>query len=213
MPSNRTFSSARVRRLLVDPRLVLGLVLVASSVAGVVALVSAVDDTATVYLAPGPLAPGEHITVDDLRVEQAALPPTGARYLQPGDVPSAGFVVLRPVGEGEMIPRVVAGSAAGIRMSAVVVETGGLLPDAVQAGATVDLWAARVGEGGEVEAPGVIAAGAVVVRVVESDSIMGGAGGSGVEILVAKDRVARVIEALARGDALTVIPAGTALSN
>lgn len=211
MPPTRTFSSARVRRLLIDPRLLLGLVLVVSSVAGVVALVSAVDDTAAVYLAPGPLAPGQHVAADDLRVEQAAVPTSGAQYLRPGDVPSAGFVVLRPVGEGEMIPRAVAGSASGIRLSAVVVETGGAVPDAVQAGATVDLWASRLKEGGVVDAPGVIAAGAIVARLIESDSIMGGAGGVGVELLVEKNRVARVIEALARGDVLTVIPAGTPL--
>jgi hypothetical protein len=115
------------------------------------------------------------------------------------------------VGEGEVIPRDAVGSSAGIRLSAVVVETGGLLPGAVSPGATVDVWAARAGEGGEVDAPAVIASGAIVVRLVETDSIVGGGRTAGVELLVSKDRLARVIEALARGDTLNVIPAGVPL--
>lgn len=187
------------------------MVLVVSSVAGVVALVTAADDTADVYLAPGPLAPGQHLGADDLVESRAALPSRGARYLQPGDVPAAGVVVLRAVGEGEVIPRDAVGSASGIRLSAVVVESGGLLPGSVRPGAHVDVWAARVGEGGAVDAPAVIAPGAIVVRLVESDSIVGGGSTAGVELLVPKDRLARVIEALARGDTLTVIPVGIPL--
>ena len=189
------------------------MVLVVSSVAGVVALVTAADDTAEVYLAPGPLAPGQRLAANDLVVGRAALPPRGAQYLRPGDVPSAGVVVLRPVGEGEVIPHDAVGSASGIRLSAVVVETGGLLPGGVRPGATVDVWAARAGEGGAVDAPAVIASGAIVVRLVESDSIVGSGSTAGVELLVPKDRLARVIEALARGDALTVIPAGVPLES
>jgi len=211
MTPSRTASPTRVRRLLIDPRLVIGVILVVSSVAGVVAIVTVTDDTVEVYLAPGSLAPGETIAADGLLVERAALPSRGAHYLRPGDVPSEGLVVLRPVGAGEMVPRGAVGSASGIRLSAVVVETGGLLSDAVRAGAAVELWSARVGERGDVEAPAVIASGAIVVRLVESNSIVGGAEAVGVELLVPKDRVARVIEALARGDALTVIPSGIPL--
>ena len=205
--------SKRGRGVRLDPRLIIGIVLVVGSVAGVWAIVTTVDDTVEVYITPEVLVPGERIGAAQLVVQRATLPSRGAQYLRPGDVPAGGLVVLRAVGEGEVISHAAVGSARGIRLSAVVVETGGLLPRAVRAGASVDLWSASVGEGGEVGAPAVIASEAIVVRLVASDSIVGTTDATAVELLIPDDRVARVIETLARGDALAVIPTGVPLAD
>jgi len=197
---------ARLRALLIDPRLVIGLVLVVGSVAGVVAVVTASDDTVEVFVARSTLAPGDEITADDLIVERARLPAGGPSYLSPATVPADGAVVLRVIGKGEVIPHSAVGRAGGIHLSAVVVETGAGLPESVRAGASVDLWATRADTVGAVEPPAVIASGALVVRLVESDTLVSGADTTAVELLVPKDRLARVIEALASGDALAVIP-------
>ena len=64
-PVGRTADAVRGRHV-VDPRLLIGVGLVAVSVAGVVGLVSAVDARTTVYAAAGPLSPGDRIDRGDL---------------------------------------------------------------------------------------------------------------------------------------------------
>ncbi len=48
-----------------DPRLLLGFLLVLASVAGVVSLVGAADQTTEVYAAKGPIAVGEKLTAEN----------------------------------------------------------------------------------------------------------------------------------------------------
>ena len=52
-----------------DPRLVIGVALVAGSALGVWALVDALDDSTEVLVAPDTLTPGTRIGATDLRVE------------------------------------------------------------------------------------------------------------------------------------------------
>jgi hypothetical protein len=52
----------------------------------------------------------------------------------------------------------------------------------------------------------VIVPGAIVVRLVESDSIVAADQSTGIEVLVPKSKIARVLEALANDDAISVVP-------
>lgn len=201
----------RLRAALLDPRLILGVILVVGSVAGVVAIVTAADDTVEVYAARGSVAPGDLVKADDLVVRSVGPAAAAERYLAPGDIPSGGVLASRAIGDGELIPATAVGDAAGLRQSAIVFDTPTRLPASVVPGSTVDLWASRVDDGGAVSAPVVIVSGASVVRLVETESIVGGGTVSGVELLVPKERIARVVEALARGDVLAVIPTGVPL--
>src|SRR5690242_1841420 len=134
----------RPRRAL-DPRLVLGILLVVGSVAGVVALVSATSTTSPVLAAARPLAPGEVISADDVEVVDVRLGASSDGYL--AELP-AGVVATRVVGEGELIPVDAVGSGDGVRLAAVVLAVDGDLAEAVAPGALVDVWAARGQEGG-----------------------------------------------------------------
>lgn len=195
------------RPVVFDPRLVIGLALVAASVTGVVALVGAADETTEVLSAGGALSPGDRVTVDDLAIVDVRLAAATGHYLRPGDIPEGGVVVVRPVGEGELVPADAVGSADGLRLASLVLEVEGELAASVHPGSVVDVWAARAEEGGRFGAPAVIASGATVVRLVESDSIVSGGATTAVEVLVPKTRIARVLEAAANSDAVSIVPA------
>jgi hypothetical protein len=200
MTSNR-------RRFSLDPRLLIGLGLVVASVAGVVALVSAADETTEVLAAREPLAPGQKAGADELVVVDVRLGAAAGHYLVPSDVPEEGIIVSRPVGQGEIVPLDAVGSVEGARAVSLVLDVGGTLAASVQPGAVVDVWAARELEGGGFGPPSVIASGATVVRLVASDSIVSGGETTAVEVLVPKSRVARVLEAAANSDAVSIVPA------
>lgn len=195
------------RQFAFDPRLAIGLLLVAASVAGVVAIVSAADTSVQVYAARGPLAPGDRITPDDLDSRSVRLDVAGGLYLEPGDVPTVGFVVTRSVAEGELVPAAAVGSVDGLRLTSVVLATSSRLAASVQPGSIVDIWAAEEVDSGDFGPPAVIVPGATVVRLIESESIVTTDEATSIEVLVPKSKIARALKALANGDAISVVPA------
>jgi hypothetical protein len=194
------------RSFSIDPRLLIGLLLVGGSIAGVVALVSAADKTVVVLAARDALAPGDRVQVADLEAVDVRLAAVG-EYLAPGDIPPEGVVVARAVGEGELVPASAIGSVDGLRLTSLVLSVGGQLAASIDAGSTVDVWAAHEGESGEFGPPSVVVPGATVVRLVLSESVIAGGETTAIEVLVPKARVARVLQAVANGDALSVVPA------
>ncbi|MEP6482143.1 MAG: SAF domain-containing protein [Rhodoglobus sp.] len=191
-----------------DPRLAIGLLLVVASVVAVVGVVSSADRTVQVYAARDPLAPGDKIRADDLQERSVRLENAGQLYLLPGDIPAAGLVVTRTVSPGELVPASAIGSVDGLRLTSIVLTMSSALAASVQPGSVVDVWAAREVENGQFGPPTVIVAGASVVRLLESDSIVAAHETTGIEVLVPKAKIARVLEALANDDAISVVPAG-----
>lgn len=201
------------RRFALDVRLVIGLLLVAASVAAVTLLVGAADTRVTVYAAGEALAPGDRIDADDLVERSVALDGAEELYLRVGSVPVEGFVVAQPVAAGQLVPVSAAGSVDGQRATSLVLQLAGPVSTVVETGSLVDVWGVTLLEGGETGTPVVLASQATVVRVLEDETLIAGAGGaaSTVEVLVPRTRVARLLQAIARGDALAVVPSGLPL--
>ena len=194
------------RRLTLDPRLLIGLALVAVSVAGVVGLVSAADRTVAVLSARETLSPGDRVAAGDLVTVDVRLEATAQHYLLAGDVPREGLVVTRTIGAGELVPVDAVGSTDGLRLASLVLDVGGALPASLRAGAVVDVWAATKLEGGRFGPPSVIVPGATVARLVESQSMVAGVSTTAVEVLVPQSRIARVLDAVANADAVSMVP-------
>ena len=220
-------AAPRRHRASIDPRLVLGVLLVLGSVAGVVGIVSAADRRITIYAAAAALIPGERIDAGDLVRRTVALDGADRLYLTAGDIPSDGLVVTRPVAKGELLPVSAVGNTAGVRSTSLVLKLATRVSGAVAPGAVVDLWAAasarsassaapatQVADGSSAtSAPAVLVAGATVVRVLDDDgSFSAGAQGSSIEVLVPRTKVARLLEAIADEDALAALPAGLPIS-
>ena len=203
MPGNSRTSRARAA---FDPRLLIGLALVAGSIAGVVGVVSAADETVQVVAARDALSPGDRVDLDDLETRSVRLDSATALYLAPADVPSTGLVVTRAVAGGELLPASATGSVAGLRVTSVVLDVEGALAASVVPTSLVDVWAASETGNGQYGPPVVIVSGATVVRLVESDSVVSG-GTTAIEVLVPKTKVARVLAAVANAEALSIVPA------
>ena len=189
-----------------DPRLVIGVALVVGSALGVWALVDALDDTTEVLVASGTLTPGTRIGAADLRVESVRLGALADGYVLPADVPDEGLVVVRTVRAGELLPAASVADRDTAGLATVVVPSRGPLAGGIAPGAVVDVWTAGELERGAVEPPAVLVSGAQVAVVVEPEGMMASAGPS-VELLIPRDRTAAVLEALASGDVIDLVPA------
>lgn len=194
-----------------DPRLGVGVLLVAGSVVLGSWAVGQADRTVEVLRTTGALTPGDLLTEADLRPQ--ALRPDGLQdtYLAPETELPADAVVTRVVGAGELVPATAVGSAADLELRSVVVPLTGPTPAGVAKGATVDLWlTAAGGVGGlreeEPAEPRLLVAGLVVADLVESDSIFAGAGGSAAHVLVPQAELPGVLAALSGGEAVVLVP-------
>ncbi|QDZ16475.1 hypothetical protein [Humibacter ginsenosidimutans] len=197
---------AKARRLWIDPRFVIGIVLIAASVTGVCLLLAAQNRTVEVYVARDTLVLGDHVTADDLAVAKVRVPASD-RYLAVGRMPGSA-VVLRTVSKGELVPVSAVGDTAREGLTSVVVTASGPLAASITTGSVVDVWAARSASDKDYEPPVVLAADATVVSVVKDDSLVTDRGSVSVEVRVRSSRVASVLQAIADGRALSVVPAG-----
>ncbi|MFC0681366.1 hypothetical protein ACFFGH_26350 [Lysobacter korlensis] len=200
------------RRFAIDPRLVVGAILVAGSVAGVSWIVGSADRTVAVYAARSALYPGDRVTAGDLAVTRVRLGAEAERYLSVADLPADGAVISRAVGEGELLPSAAVGAAEGASSAAVVVQLSGPLSGAARPGTAVDLWAAERLESSRFGPPAVLVPGATIVRVVEEDGLMAGSGVA-LEVLVPRTSVARLLEAVSNEDAVAAVPVSVPLGN
>ncbi|GAA1689700.1 hypothetical protein GCM10009792_07230 [Microcella alkalica] len=209
--SQRDRDDRPARRRAPDPRLLIGLALVVASIAGVVGIVAANDDGSEVYVAPRLLTAGELITSDDLEVRRVSLGADVSTYIAIGTLPEAGVVVARTIGEGELVPLGAVGDERGPSTTTIVVALTTPLGATVRPGDQLDLWGSPLEEAGRFGAPVVISSAAQLVREVAEEGLVAGAQAARVELLVPRRDVARILHALANGDALAAVPVSLAV--
>lgn len=194
------------KRVWFDPRLLIGLVLIVASVVGMLAIVSSADSAVQVLAARDDLVPGDRIDASDLVVTNVRLQGVDELYLLEADVPADGLVVTKAVSEGELVPASAVGARAGVGLASIVVTINGQLPASITPGATADLWASRHQDSSSFGPPSVIVSGATIVRVIESEALVTSGDVTTLEILVPRLRIARVLEAVANSDAMSLVP-------
>jgi hypothetical protein len=209
-PQENGGASRRRRSFWFDPRFAVGLILVVVSVLGVVGLVGAANASVDVLAARTTLTPGERVHVADLIPTSVRADQTDELYLRAADVPAAGIIVTRAVAAGELVPQSAVGSEAGKKLTSVVVSVNTALAASVVPGARVDLWSAQQVAGGVTggdshAAPTVLVPSATILRLVDQKSVVA-TQGSAVELLVPKSATASVLDAIANGAALSVVP-------
>lgn len=195
-----------------DPRLGIGVLLVAAAIVLGSWTVSRAAQTIDVFVTGAALTPGDTVTAADLRVQ--AIRPDGLEetYLVVEDGLPDGAVVTRVIGAGELVPASALGSAQDVTVRPVVVELGASGAVGIDKGSVVDLWhtpPAPSATGGEPVAPpepARLASALVVGELVESDSIFTGAGGAAAQVLVPQDELPAVLSAIGGEGTIVVVP-------
>ncbi|MFD6092560.1 hypothetical protein ACFWGN_10605 [Oerskovia sp. NPDC060338] len=210
-----TPTAARIRRpTWRDPRLVLGIVLVAGSVALGSWAVSTAGRTVAVYAAAGPLTPGQTLDLGALRTVDVRLGAGEDAYFVVGEAVPEDLVALRVVGEGELVPRSAVGDPADLAVRPVAISVAGGLSDRVTDGALVDVWfvpdtSSARGAGDESSAPEPpheLVGQVVVAQVAEASSTLVTGGTTTLHVLVPTDSLPEVLGALAAEGEIAVVP-------
>lgn len=200
-----------------DPRLLLGIVLVAGSVGLGSALVSAAGRTVPVYAAAETLVPGDAVDDGALHVREVRLGDAGDAYL-PADAPlPEGLVATRTVGAGELVPAAAVAPGADLGLRPVAIEPNGALPGVLGAGASVDLWfvpdasdglavaAAGAARAGSAAEPQLLVDGVTVAEVSEPRAGLAVGGAVTVHVLVPEADLPTVLAALAAEGSVEVV--------
>lgn len=138
-----------------DGRLVLGVLLVLVSVVVGARVLSAADRSTLVFAVTRDLAAGSVLEAGDLERVRVRLFDNAASYVGAGE-PPLGYVVVRAVGSGELLPREalrLPDTEVDFREVTVAVELG-QLPPGLRSGAQVDIWLTRTATDEGEPAPG-----------------------------------------------------------
>lgn len=128
-----------------NPKLVLGVVLVAGSIAFGARLLAAADDTVGVWAVTRDLPAGAALDGSHLERRQIRFPDeqTADGYLSARTGVPSGATLNRPVSAGELLPRAVLAKESGSDLVEVPVSVvSDDLPATVRQGSVVDVWVA-----------------------------------------------------------------------
>ena len=188
-----------------DPRLGVGMVLVAASVALGTHVVSDASRTEQVWAAREVLTPGEALAGAVVLVE--VNPEVAPLYLPAGADLEA--TVDRVVGAGELVPADAVVALDAVDLRSVVVPAGSRLPGAVGAGTRGDVWfnpRATPGSAVPASPAHVVAEDVLVEDVTVEDSMFAGAEFGSVQLLLTADLLPAVLAAMGSDGSLVVVP-------
>ncbi|QAY68861.1 hypothetical protein [Xylanimonas protaetiae] len=192
-----------------DPRLVVGVVLVALSVALGSWAVSAASRTTPVWAAVGALTPGDVLTADTVRAVDVRLG-TGADRYVPADEPlPEGLVVTRVIGDRELVARSALGDAESLDLRSVAVEVDGALSERVRKGAVVDVWFVPepgVGADARTPQPRQVVASVLVEQVADAGTGLVVGSTTTLHVLVPSDQLPVLLAALGDDGTIDVVP-------
>ncbi|CAM5781216.1 hypothetical protein [Cellulomonas persica] len=197
-----------------DPRLLAGIALVAAAVALGAWAVRSAQATVPVYATRDVLVPGTAVEADALVVVEVRLPELASGgYLSALEPLPEDAVVLRTVGEGELVPVGALGTADDVALRPVAVPVRAAPSDEVVRGAVVDVWftpARPTGAAADVPAdelePRALATAVTVAEVRRPDGAFAASGSSVVHVLVPADDLEPLLAALSADGSLDVLP-------
>jgi Flp pilus assembly protein CpaB len=158
-----------------DPRLAAGILLVFGSVLVGARVLAGADDTVAVLAAARPLAAGQALTADDLQTVRLRFQDEAEadRYLAGSTAAVEGTVLVRAVGEGELVPRAALGGTTEGLVELPLSIDPGRVPASVRVGSVVDVW---VGDSPESREPG---SGPSAEKVLTSVPVLAATRGAG----------------------------------
>jgi hypothetical protein len=192
-----------------DPRLLVGLLLVLASIAGVVALVDAADSTVPAYAAKEDIAVGQPIEPGRLERVDVRLGDAEGRYLLAGGLPE-GKVALQRVAKGDLVPVSSLGDPGAVDRKPVSIAVGDSLPAEAVPGTRVDVWVALPDGRNGFSEPALLVPGAEISHREAASSALGGSRETRVLVLVPDPTLPKLLGALANEATVSLVwnPAG-----
>lgn len=191
-----------------DPRLLIGLLLVALSVTGVVALVQTIDERQGYWAASKDIVPGAQVTAEDFHIVQASISESAEHYWKADKQLPPEFLVSSTILQGELLTqRQVAESDPDGRQQ-VGVRVSEDMPASVTIGSRVDVWVAAAREDGRgYEEPTKMISNAEVTGTDNNTSAFAAANTTTVYVMLAQDAVPPVLDAQANDAKIALVPA------
>jgi hypothetical protein len=188
-----------------DPRLLIGILLVLASVAGVVALVGNAGKTVPMYVARDGLVVGQRVTPDSFAIVQVQLGEVDGRYLDPQETLADNSVAVRMVPKGELVSRSSIGQTDALDRKPVSVTLDEPLPKEVVVGSHVDVWVALPDERNGFQAPGLMLPGAEVAALNVAASSLGSGRSTQLMVLVTDVQMPKFLGAVANKAKVSVV--------
>jgi hypothetical protein len=189
-----------------DPKLGIGVLIVAAAVALGSWVVSAAEASTPVYVAAEALTPGETVGADQVAVARVRLQTAEAgRYLSAAEPLPAGSVVVRAVGDGELLPRAAVARSADLDVRPVAIEVTEPPSAGVAEGALVDVWVTPEVQDGQAPVPRLLAERLTVAEVARPSGAFAVGAETTVHVLVPTKSLADVLGALATRQAVDVV--------
>lgn len=188
-----------------DPRLLIGILLVLASVAGVVALVGNADSTVPMYAAKDALVVGQKITAESFTVVQVQLGDVDGKYLDPSDELDVNAVAVRMVPKGELVSRTSIGRIDALDRKPAPITTTEPLPKEVVVGAYVDVWVALPDDRNGFVEPVLMLPGAEVASLSAASGTLGASKNMALMVLVTDAQMPKFLGAVANKAKVSVV--------
>lgn len=188
-----------------DPRLLIGILLVLASVAGVVALVGNAGKTVPVYAAKDALVVGQKITPESFNIVHVQLGDVGGKYLNPEVVLGENSVAVRMVPKGELVARSSIGQTDALDRKPAPVTVSEPLPKEVVVGSYVDVWVALPDERNGFQAPVLMLPGAEVAALNVASGSLGSGKYMQIMVLVSDAQMPKFLSAVANKAKVSVV--------
>lgn len=193
-----------------DPRLLIGVLLVLGSVAGVIALLGSADRTTQVYSAREDIAVGQVVTEADLSIVKVRLDEVEPSYVTVEHGFAEGKVALQRVAKNQLVPQASLGSADAVDRKPVAIAMEEELPAQAVPGTRVDVWVAMPGSNQAFEEPRLLLPSAEIAGMTSGSSALGAAKTTVVMVLVTDEQMPKLLGAQANKAKVSVVwnPAG-----
>lgn len=188
-----------------DPRLLLGILLVMGSVAGVVALVDSADRTTQVYAVQYDIAPGSPVRAEDLVAVPVRLGGAEKHYLTVASGVPEDTVAGSVLREGELVARSALAEPDSLDRKPVGLRVEDPLPASTETGSRVDIWASMPNAQNGFDEPERLIEAAEISELTVTESALGANRSTELLVLVEDSDLPLLLSALSNQAKVTVV--------
>lgn len=194
-----------------DPRLMVGILLVLASVAGVVFLLGSADRTTEVYAARDGIAVGETLTPENVVRVKVRLGDAEQHYITASDGLPQGTVAVQRIAKDQLVPRASLGEVDQLNRKPVAIQVEQSLPSQAVPGARVDVWVAQPDAKNGFSEPKLVLPGAEIAEVTTGSTALGSSKTTVLMVLVEDGQMPALLGAQANEAKISVVwnPGGT----